>query len=171
MKIVIAMLIVALAAGCRSTSSGPSFSFPPDISDICYHTKEQAKLKIQAHGIVLPEGESLTVIKKPGTVKIRGIWAWSDPRFVGYVAGLCYGQLIEVGCNPVTGGEVSEPILGHEMFHYWLFPFGIRNHDTRFVNDAFRWVESERTQARRVKALVADGPFIAVDIIHREAGK
>lgn len=117
--------ILILSSGCIIDDilmPSPTYNFPADISGMCHHVKNEAQQGIERiDGKPLTIKRNLKVKKIPGAKKTDGIWAWqSDYWDKMWVRGLCHGNLIEIACNPTTGGEVSSGVLKHEMGHYWI---------------------------------------------------
>jgi len=125
-RLLFAVMLV-ICAGCAST---PKYTFPASIADTCAAAMADARNCIEAVGIETKE-YSATVSLRAGEKKISGLWCWFDPVWNRYVAGLCGGKTITVGCHPVTQGEIDYPTLKHEFGHHWLMGVSIRTHDAR----------------------------------------
>jgi len=138
-KAVLISIILISTTGCITFGGKkePTFTYPSDITPMCEQAKERAIQIIQTHGVTPITNRSVTVKKHKGDRFIRGMWAWDigDGYYVG--GSIKMGNIIEVGCNPITGGEVSFGVLQHEMGHYLL---GIYSHPAEW-NDLFGYVD------------------------------
>jgi len=120
----IAIVLIGLVAltGCRMFGGGgPKHRYPSDMKALCSQLHGEVRRDLVAAGAKLKRDGSLVVTKHPGEVCINGQWAWADSRWPNiWVGGLCYGNRIEIACNPDTGGDIHEGSLYHEFGHYWL---------------------------------------------------
>ena len=136
-----AVLVFLLAFGC-STTHGPEYHFPSDISAECYQAMGDAKACIESKGTALTVANDCTLAKHPGERKFDLMWCWWDPGWNQYVGGLCWGNRIEVGCNPETMGEVWYEVEKHEFGHYWLMPIpGETGHDPLYRSCFYNWFD------------------------------
>ena len=157
----ILLTVLLLCAGCRTID----FNHPDDINEMCYDAKHKSKAKIEAHDYELKEKKSAKVVKHDGDERISGIWCWRDPKLGnGWIGGLCWDTTpirIEVGCNPITKGDVSFPITEHEYGHYWLISnYRMFKHTSIFSNDFYNWYE-----VRPTLMILDDGTKVLVDFI------
>jgi len=139
------ILVLLLAVSCRDKDL--KFNFPEDIKYQCDVGFNSAKTCIESKGISLERLKGLTVVKHPGE-KYFGVgqgWGWKSPEWKGmYVLGLCWGTRIEVGSNPVTGGQVEQNVINHEMGHYWLMTnHNINKHIASVASCFHNWVDPQ----------------------------
>jgi len=135
------LVFLFLLVGCGTTK--PTFTYPPDISDLCESSKYIAKQKIeQVNNSQLKIIASCIVVKVDGTKNFSGEWAWFDQYWKMYVCGLCSGKKIQIACHPVTKGGISAFTLIHEWAHYWLINnYNDYTHDPKYKSYFSRWVE------------------------------
>lgn len=111
-------------AGCFTHhSSGPKFTYPPDIQQLCENARMDAKACIESNGQSVKFKRDLTVEKRPGEKAISGEWAWREPVWQGkWVCGLTWDKgryyLCQIGCNPRTMGDINYGTVKHEIGHY-----------------------------------------------------
>lgn len=154
----IGVIIVVLCGGCAALLGGSrdyKFNYPSDIKEMCYGARNNAKNIIQAQGLKLSTKSGCRVLKVPGIRKIAGKWAWKRPRYPEYwIAGLCTGPEIQVGCHPHTGGEVNNGTLIHEFGHHWLIT-NYRNytHDPRYDRQFDNWASGRKWSGRMITGL------------------
>lgn len=115
----LALVYSLCAVGCATNKSN-RLMFPDDIAPMCHRAMAQAKADIEACGTPLKFRSGIAVVKMLGEKKIDGKWAYHDPQSGRLVYAQYVGWRIEVGCNPVTLGEVDYGCLHHEFGHYWL---------------------------------------------------
>lgn len=120
-----------------------TLDFPKDIESVCYTSMDLSKSLIQSKGTSLKLKENCQVVKRNGTKKFGNMWCWWSPEWNSYVAGLCWGNLIEIGCNPKTGQDILSGVLTHEFAHYWLYTnFNDMSHNGKYNNVFYNWHES-----------------------------
>jgi hypothetical protein len=137
-SIVAFVAFLSLSAGCINTS--PQFHFPADIDPLCVRSRDNAKAAIIMKGTPLSVKFGATVYKHTGERFVGGEWAWYDPTWKLYVCGMCYGQRIETGCNPVSSNQVSEGVTTHEFAHYWLITnYSDYSHNRKYAGCFERW--------------------------------
>ena len=160
----IGVIIVVLCGGCITLFGGErhKFKFPGDIRDMCYAARTDARAAIQAKGTKLSTKSGCKVIKVPGIRKIAGKWAWERPEYPGHwIAGLCTGPEIQVGCHPHTGGEVNNGTLTHEFGHHWLITnYSNYTHDPRYDRQFENWAGSRGRSGRTIMGL--PGPDLSI---------
>lgn len=142
-SICFAIFTTFLNTGCLTgrtlgTPKAPKFpTTPPEVAGQCQRQMDAAKQAIINCGTPLKYTIQAKVTTHKGEQNFDGVWGW---RYgAGYVGGLTsYGD-ITVGCNPNTGGEISDGVLFHEFGHYWLMSnYGIKNHDPKY-DSVFNW--------------------------------
>ena len=121
-----------------------------DINNLCRNAKHESRIGIEKiDGKILIVENPLTAQKINGNKKINGIWCWKSEEWGGmWIGGMCYGNIIKVGCNPNTKDEVSYDMLLHECGHYWLMNnYNIENHPAKY-NPIFHWSQCHSYMSR-----------------------
>jgi len=134
------VLAAACVAGCVT---GHNFSFPSDISPMCYGERNAAHDCIVSLGVDLKTKDGCTLARHPGERKFGSMWCWQSPEWQGmWVGGLCWGTRIEVGCHPQTGGEIMTEVVRHEFGHYWLITnYSDYRHDAKYSTCFYNWCD------------------------------
>lgn len=110
------------------------WTYPAGLTAMCEAARKRAHGCVSvALGRPPKEPSRCQVVLRKGEKQFGALWGWYDRYWKFYVGGLCYGTKIEVGCNPKTGGEVSDSVLAHEMAHVYIIA-STRDwgHPTRF---------------------------------------
>lgn len=142
MKSILAGIMCLMLLGCMTKNDDPiKFTFPPDAKVMCDNALNNSKAKIQSRGTALAiKRIGCEVIKVKGEKKVGNMWVFIPKGYDRYVGGICWGNRIEIGCNPITGGEVIYDILEHEFAHYWLYSnFGDMTHNLRYSGLFIGW--------------------------------
>ena len=124
MKALLAIIAAALLAGCSMFNRDSiSVDYPADLQAMCVRSSARVQANLAAHGMPTTRRWSVKVRKHIGTNKVRGMWAWYDDVTRQNIGGYHSTGVIVVGCSP-NGDEVSEGVMDHEMYHYWLVSNG-----------------------------------------------
>ena len=130
MKLLILLTILLL--GCDKDLK---FEFPDDIKQMCDIGFNTAKTCIESKGTPLERKKGVKVVKRAGE-RYFGAgngWGWKSSELMDM-------WVIEVGSNPVTGGDVEQNVLTHEMGHYFLISnHGMYKHDPLYKSCFHNW--------------------------------
>lgn len=161
LNIVVGVVMVGIVGvvGCVSNKvSQPNY--PSGIANMCKEQLSNAKVGIEGCGSPLSYQSSLTVIVRPGTKFIDGMWCYEMGKGY-YIGGLTYNsRVVEVGGNPNNLNDINVGVLFHEFGHYWLQSnYGISHHSAKY-DSVFHWsgLDNMKGISTNVSRIIVDTP-------------
>lgn len=162
---------LATATGCASRSRGPTRNFPSHYHGAFHHELNRARHIINDVGVHSVSPRPAIGQLRAGERKFGNQWCWHT-FFPGWrqplwVAGLCFGNRIEIGAHPQTFQEVDMNVVHHEFVHHWLMtnghgPFHFPVYDSR----VWQWAYARRVTGQTIDDTADNNPDIWIHQRH-----